>query len=72
MPSFRFEFHERTKNNDITVELIDHEAALAKAKRAAGKMLVDRAIDPAEWLIRVYNDSDELIGTIFRNDLLNG
>ena len=71
MPSFRFEFHENT-NNDITVELIDHEAALAEANLAAGKMLVDSAIDPAEWLIRVYNDSAELIGTIFRNDLPNG
>jgi hypothetical protein len=70
MPLFRFEFHEKTKNNDIAIELVDHEAALAEAKRAAGKMPVDSAVDPAEWLVRVYNDSDELIGTIFRNDLL--
>jgi hypothetical protein len=35
MPLFRFEFHEKT--NDITVELVDHEAALAEAKRAAGE-----------------------------------
>ncbi|MEK1853554.1 MAG: hypothetical protein AAAC48_17235 [Phyllobacterium sp.] len=70
MPLFRFEFHEKT--NDITVELVDHEAALAEAKRAAGEMPVDSAIDSAEWLIRVYNDSGELIGTIFRNDLREG
>jgi hypothetical protein len=70
MPLFRFEFHEKTKNNDIAIELVDHEAALAEAKRAAGKMPVDSAVDAAEWLVRVYNDSDELIGTIFRNDLL--
>jgi hypothetical protein len=72
MPLFRFEFHEKTKNNDITVELVDHEAALAEAKRAAGEMLVDSAIDSAEWLIKVYNDSGELIGTVFRNDLREG
>jgi hypothetical protein len=70
MPLFRFEFHEKTKNKDIAIELVDHEAALAEAKRAAGKMPVDSAVDSAEWLVRVYNDSDELIGTIFRNDLL--
>ncbi|UXN66031.1 hypothetical protein N8E89_22610 (plasmid) [Phyllobacterium sp. A18/5-2] len=72
MPLFRFEFHENVKTDNIAVELVDHEAALAEAKRAAGEMLVDSAIDRSDhagWLIKVYNDSDELIGTIFRGDL---
>ncbi|WP_371823954.1 hypothetical protein [Phyllobacterium sp. 628] len=55
------------------IKLRDHEEALGEARRAALEIMVDEVlegIDSTRWVVRVYNDTDQLIGTIFFVDLL--
>ena len=74
MPLFRFVFHEDVVLEDVKgIELPDYEHALAEAKQAAEETIVDgvlEGLDPATWVVRVYNEPGELIGTIFFADLL--
>jgi hypothetical protein len=74
MPLFHFVFHEdfAVETSDA-IELEDHEQALAQAREAARETMADsvaEGIDPTGWVVRVYNDSEMLIGTIFFVDLL--
>ncbi|QND54533.1 hypothetical protein HB779_21730 (plasmid) [Phyllobacterium sp. 628] len=75
MPKFRFVFHEETEREEVTdIELRDHEEALAEARRAALETIIDEVLegnDPTRWVVRVYNDTEQLIGTIFFVDLLS-
>jgi hypothetical protein len=74
MPKFRFVFHEDTKREEVGgIELRDHEEALAEARRAAHETIIDEVLEgvnPTRWVVRVYNDTGQLIGTIFFADLL--
>ncbi len=74
MPIFSFVFHEDVVLEDVkAIELADYERALAEAKQAAKETLVDGVLDgldPTTWVVRVYNEPGELIGTIFFADLL--
>lgn len=74
MPKFRFVFHEDTKREEVrNIELPDHEAALDEGRKAARETFIDEILegtDPIQWVVRVYNDNDQLIGTIFFADLL--
>ncbi len=74
MPIFRFVFHEDVVLDDVEgIELPDYERALAEAKQAAKETLVDGVLDgldPTTWVVRIYNEPGELIGTIFFAELL--
>lgn len=74
MPLFRFMFHEDAVSENVEgIELPDYECALAEAKQAAKETLVDGVLegrDPTKWIVRVYDEPGDLIGTIFFADLL--
>jgi len=74
MPLFHFVFNDDfVVENVAPMELEDHERALVKARQAAKEMMVDSiadGIDITGWVVRVYNDAEMLIGTVFFADLL--
>lgn len=74
MPLFRFVFEEGTVLEDVEpMEFPDHETAIESAKQAGKKTLADAVLErrvPSEWVVRIYNEQDELISTVFVADLL--
>ncbi|RCW80102.1 DUF6894 family protein [Phyllobacterium bourgognense] len=73
MPLFRFVFQEDVVLEDVKgIELPDYQHALAQAKQAAQETVVHggpKGRDPTSWVVRVYNEPGDLIGTIFLADL---
>lgn len=74
MPLFRFVFEEETLLEKVTpIEFPDHEAAIDAAETAAKETLADAVIDgcdPTAWIVRIYNESGDLLKTIFISELL--
>ena len=74
MPLFRFVFQEGELLEEVTpIEFPDHDAAIDAAIKAAEETLVHAVIDgcdPTAWIVQIYNQSGDLLKTIFISDLL--
>ena len=59
---------------DVTdIKLRDHVEVLEEGRRAALGIDFEKgldSVDPTMWVVRIYNDSDDMIGTIFFADPL--
>ena len=74
MPRYRFEFFEAHDTDEVSdILLRDDAKALLEARRTAVEIFRDGVLNNqirAQWAIKVYEEGDRLVGTVYFKDFL--